>query len=366
MYQTSSRHAELHARLLLHSLPHIGPQRYLQLLGHFGDAVTACRASGADWKQLGLPESAIAARQDRALFETAKRAARWQEQPDCRVLLRDDPDYPSLLSETAGAPPLLFVQGDVQLLQRPQLAIIGSRHSSPAGEQLAWQFAKTMATSGCCITSGLALGIDSAAHQGALAGQGQTIAVVGTGLLRTYPRRNQRLHEQIVEQGGAIVSELPLDAGPHASHFPRRNRIISGLSLGVLVVEAGVASGSLITARYAAEQGRDVFAIPGSVHYPGSKGCHQLIREGAILVECVQDILEQWQHWQALPATDIDTEKTDYKAHPVVDLLRSQPLTTEELAVQLDAEITELLMELTNLEIDNRIRQHAGQWFFLA
>ncbi|TDQ38223.1 DNA-processing protein DprA [Thiopseudomonas denitrificans] len=357
--------AELQARLLLNSLPHIGPQRFLQLLAHYGDAVTACRSPAAGWRALNMPEPAIAARQEPELHAVAERATRWQEQDDCHILLHDGDGYPGLLGETAGAPPVIFVQGNVQLLQQPQLAIIGSRHASPAGERLAFEFARTMAASGCCITSGLALGIDSAAHRGALAVSGPTLAVVGTGLLRTYPARNRQLQAQIVAEGGAMVSELPLDTGPHASHFPRRNRIISGLSLGVLVVEAGVASGSLITARYAAEQGRDVFAIPGSVHYPGSKGCHQLIREGAILVETVQDILEQWQHWQQLPPS-VTADIAEYEPHPVTDLLRGQPLNTEDLAMLLDADISELLTELTNLEIDGRIRQHGGQWFFMA
>ncbi len=357
--------AELRARLLLNALPGIGPQRFLQLLAHYGDAEAACRAPVSGWRALDMPEAANLARKEQAMQAVVERALRWLEQDGCHVLLHDDVDYPLLLSETAGAPPLLFVQGDLQLLQQPQLAIIGSRHASPVGEQLAHDFAKTLAAGGCCITSGLAQGIDSAAHRGALAASGPTLAVVGTGLLRTYPARNRQLQAQIVAEGGAMVSELPLDTGPHASHFPRRNRIISGLSLGVLVVEAGVGSGSLITARYAAEQGRDVFAIPGSVHFPGSKGCHQLIREGAILAETVQDILEQWQHWQQLPPVR-DEVMDSYESHPVTDLLRSQPLNTEDLAVQLDADISELLTELTNLEIDGRIRQHGGQWFFLT
>lgn len=358
--------AELYARLLLNSLPQIGPQRFLQLLACFGDAVTALQMPASDWYALNMPEPAIAARNAPELHAVAEQAVRWQEQAACQILLHDAADYPGLLLETAGAPPVLFVQGNPLVLQQPQLAIIGSRHCSPGGEQLAFEFAKTMAASGCCITSGLALGIDSAAHYGALAGHGPTLAVMGTGMTRTYPQRNRGLREQIVASGGAVVSELPLHAGPHASHFPRRNRIISGLSLGVLVVEAGLASGSLITARYAAEQGRDVFAIPGSVHHPGSKGCHQLIREGAVLVECVQDILEQWQHWQSLPPDTDNAAVSAADTHPVLELLRSQPMHTEALAVQLAADIGALLGELTRLEIEGRIRQHAGQWFYLA
>ncbi|MFB1010357.1 MAG: DNA-processing protein DprA [Thiopseudomonas sp.] len=358
--------SELHARLLLNSLPHIGPQRFLQLLDCFGTAVNACRAPAQDWYRLNLPEATIVARQDRQVQAVAEAALLWQEQDGCQILLHDDAGYPGLLLETSGAPPVLFVQGDPLLLQQPQLAVIGSRYCSPGGEQLAFEFAKTLAASGCCISSGLALGIDSAAHQGALAAQGPTLAVVGTGLLRTYPHRNRALRERILAGGGAMVSELPLDAGPLPAHFPRRNRIISGLSLGVLVVEAGLSSGSLITARYAAEQGRDVFAIPGSVHYPGSKGCHQLIREGAILVECVQDILEQWRHWQSLPADEGCAEVAAAVPHPVLDLLRAQPMHTESLALQLGLDLVDLLAELTNLEIEGRIRQHGGQWFYLG
>lgn len=365
MHTFLSDEAELHARLFLNSLPHIGPLRYLRLLAHFGDAVAACQAPAAAWRALSMPEQAIAARQEKSLYMAAEQAMCWQEQAGCHLLLHDAPDYPALLGETAGAPPVLFVQGAVEQLQRPQLAIIGSRHASPGGERLASDFAKVMAGSGCCITSGLALGIDSAAHRGALEGGGITLAVMGTGLLRTYPRRNQGLREAILARGGALISELPLQAGPQANHFPRRNRIISGLSLGVLVVEAGVASGSLITARYAAEQGRDVFAIPGSVHYPGSKGCHQLLREGAILVETVQDILEQWHHWQQVPAAVEAMPVDACERHPLTELLRSQPMHSEELALQLDVDIADLLMELTNLEIAGRIRQHAGLWFFV-
>lgn len=357
---------EQHARLLINSLPRIGPQRYQQLLASFGCAQAALQATTAEWAALGIPQDTLQARHSPALAAAAERTLRWAVAASCHLLFHDSDAYPPLLSETAGAPPILFVEGNVQLLQQPQLAIIGSRHCSPAGEQLAHEFAKVMAASGCCVTSGLALGIDSAAHWGALAGKGGTLAVMGTGLLRTYPRRNQRLRDEIISNGGALVSELPLESGPHASHFPRRNRIISGLSLGVLVVEAGVASGSLITARYAAEQGRDVFAIPGSIHYPGSKGCHQLIREGAILVETVQDVLEEWQHWQ-LTGPEPETPATqNTSGHPLLELLKTRPLHTEELAAMLTLEVADLLVALTELEMDGHISQQAGQWFYLG
>lgn len=215
----------------------------------------------------------------------------------------DDPGYPALLAEVADAPPLLYVEGAPETLERPQLAMVGSRRASPAGLGTAWSFARSLAQGGFAITSGLALGIDGAAHEGALEVGGATVAVLGTGLRRLYPRRHEALARRIVEGGGALVSELPLDSPPLPANFPRRNRIISGLSLGVLVVEASPASGSLITARLAAEQGREVYAIPGSIHHPGARGCHQLIRDGALLVESVGHVLEALRGWaQAEPA----------------------------------------------------------------
>ena len=188
---------------------------------------------------------------------------------------------------------MLFARGDVALLQNPQLAIVGSRNPSVVGRETAQEFARTLAASGMTITSGLALGIDAASHQGALDGGGQTVAVFGTGLDRVYPAKNRALAHAIVEAGGVLLSEYPPGTEPLPGNFPRRNRIISGLSLGTLVVEAALRSGSLITARYAVEQGREVFAIPGSIHNPLARGCHQLIRQGAKLVEGARDILEE-------------------------------------------------------------------------
>lgn len=202
-----------------------------------------------------------------------------------------DPDYPQLLKEIPDPPLALFVIGDRCLLMSPQLAIVGSRNPSNLGRETAQQFAHYLANVGLTITSGLALGIDAAAHHGALAAKGKTIAVCGTGLDTVYPAKHRDLAEHI-SQTGAIVSEFPLGTKPHPYNFPQRNRIISGLSVGTLVVEAAVRSGSLITAHAALEQGREVFAIPGSIHNPLAKGCHQLIRQGAKLVETAHDILE--------------------------------------------------------------------------
>ncbi len=217
---------------------------------------------------------------------------RWLEQPDRHLITLHDEQYPALLRIIPDPPPLLFVYGNPVHLQRHQIAIIGSRNPSSIGVTNAHQFAEALARAGLAITSGLALGIDAAGHRGALTSDGITIAVAGTGLDRIYPARHKDLAHKIVQQG-ALVSEFPPGTAAHAHHFPRRNRIISGLAVGVLVVEAAIRSGSLITARLALEQGRELFAIPGSIHNPLTKGCNALIRQGAKLVETTNDILEE-------------------------------------------------------------------------
>ena len=216
----------------------------------------------------------------------------WLNASDCNVVTWLDSRYPTLLREISAAPPLLFVRGDVDKLSLPQLAIVGSRSATPGGSETARRFAGYLAQAGFCITSGLALGIDAAAHRAALAAGGHTIAVFAAGPDIIYPREHATLADDIATQG-ALVSEFAPGRTPRQSQFPRRNRIISGLSLGTLVVEAGQRSGALITARTAAEQGREVFAIPGSIHNPVARGCHQLIRAGAKLVETADDILEE-------------------------------------------------------------------------
>lgn len=203
------------------------------------------------------------------------------------------PDFPPQLLPLADAPALLFVRGSVAALAAPQIAMVGSRYPTALGRATARDFAYHFAAQGLAVTSGLAVGIDGASHEGALAAQGLTLAVCGTGLDQCYPAAHAALAERIVAAGGALVSELPPGTPPLARHFPQRNRIISGLSRGVLVVEAAPRSGSLITARFAGEQSRSVLAIPGSIHSAHSRGCHKLLREGAALVECAQDVLEE-------------------------------------------------------------------------
>ncbi len=275
---------------LLHT-PGIGSRRFRVLLKKAGTPAALFRASPSEWSALGLNDAVIGHLRSPD-WEEVEKELQWLEQSGRHLITLIDPRYPSLLREIPDPPPLLFVQGDPRLLSEPQLAMVGSRNPSTSGRKTARDFARFLARAGITITSGLATGIDGASHTGALDEAGTTIAVTGTGLDRIYPARHRELAHRIAEQG-ALVSEFPPGTPARPGHFPRRNRIISGLSLGTLVVEAARQSGSLISARLAAEQGREVFAIPGSIHNPLARGCHALIRQGAKLVETVEDVLEE-------------------------------------------------------------------------
>ncbi|WP_434728969.1 DNA-processing protein DprA [Pseudomonas soli] len=350
--------AELEARLRLHRLPDIGLRRFLTLIEAFGNASSALSAPASAWRALGLPAASIDARRSPEVRDGALAAMAWLERPGQHLLMWDGSGYPALLSEIDDPPPLLFVAGDPALLEHPQLAIVGSRRASPPALDTAAAFSRCLAQAGFTITSGLALGVDGAAHRAALKAGGQTIGVLGTGLQKLYPQRHRDLARAMLDSGSALVSEYPLDAGPLAGNFPRRNRIISGLSLGVLVVEASIASGSLITARLAAEQGREVYAIPGSIHHPGAKGCHQLIRDGALLVESVEQILDSLRGWQNLPGAPLG--KAD---HPLLALLHAAPHTSEGLAHSSGQPLAQVLASLTELELEGRVSNEAGRWF---
>lgn len=350
--------AEIEARLRLHCLPQLGPRRFLRLISAFGDASAALSAPAAAWCALGLPADCAEARRSSEVRQRAAASLAWLDAPGRQLMMWDAADYPALLAELPDPPPLLFVAGDRALLESPQLAIVGSRRASAPGLDTARQFARSLAAGGFTVTSGLALGIDGAAHQGALDVGGRTLAVLGTGLQCLYPRRHLALAAQIMAAGGALVSELPLDCTPQPGNFPRRNRIISGLSVGVLVVEASPSSGSLITARLAAEQGREVYAIPGSIHHPGARGCHQLIRDGATLVETVDDILSGLRGWQrVLPQAGAD-EPQD----PLLALLHAAPMSTEALCAASGRPLPEILASLTELELQGRVCCEAGVW----
>jgi DNA processing protein len=277
--------------LALQRAPGVGPATILALLERYKEPRVIFdspgeRAASGLFSKEGLD---YLANPDWAAVE---REIAWLAEPNHHLITFSEPRYPKLLREIADPPAMLYVIGDPNLLSATQLGIVGSRNPTPGGSETAHAFAGYLIQSGLTITSGLALGVDAAAHRGALAAGGKTIAVAGTGLDRVYPARHRELAHEIAGQG-ALISEFPLGTPALALNFPRRNRIISGLSLGILVVEAAVQSGSLITARLAAEQGREVFAIPGSIHNPLARGCHALIRQGAKLVETAADILEE-------------------------------------------------------------------------
>lgn len=285
--------AERRALLFLITINGMGPKRLRRLLDAFDSRQAALAAPAEAWEQLGLP-SALARQNPRGDSARVHSMLEWLDRNEQNHLITPaDAAYPSLLKTLPDAPAALFARGDARLLQEPQLAIVGSRSPTGGGLANARAFARHLATQGFVITSGLALGIDAAAHRGALSANGATIAVMGTGPDIIYPREHLALSEDIVQAGGLLVSEWPPGTMARKEHFPRRNRLISGMAEGVLVVEASLQSGSLITARLAAEQGREVFAIPGSIHNPLSRGAHRLIRDGAKLVETGQDIFEE-------------------------------------------------------------------------
>ncbi len=283
---------ERRARLHFWRAKGIGPGSVRRLIEHFGGAAPALAVSDASLLEAGLRKEGIAAY--RALPADASEPDwRWLQASDQHhVLVPEDPHYPELLKRIRTAPPVLFVLGKPELLDDPQIAMVGSRNPTQGGRENAKAFAAHLASNGMSVTSGLAVGIDAHSHEAALDAGGNTIAVVGNGLDIIYPLRNRKLAERIAAQG-AIVSEFPIGIPAHPQHFPRRNRIISGMGFGVLVVEAALQSGTLVTARHAMEQGREVFAIPGSIHNPLARGCHHLIRQGAKLVETANDILEE-------------------------------------------------------------------------
>jgi len=345
----------LAAWLRLTLIPGIGGESQRKLLAAFGlpEAVFAAGRLAA--------RSVIGDRAD-LLFdfdpsEAVEHSIAWASLPGQHILTLADDTYPKALLEIADPPSMLYVRGNPALLQKRSLAMVGSRNATPQGLQTAENFARALAGKGLCIVSGLALGIDAAAHRGALAAGGDTIAVIGTGADRIYPARNKELALAIVEHG-AVISEFPLGTPAIAANFPRRNRIISGLSRGVLVVEAAPDSGSLITARLAGEQGREVFAIPGSIHSPVARGCHKLIKQGAKLVETANDVLEELGNFSSpIPPTE-STPPDD--EHPLLAALGHDPCSLDDL-VEYTGQSAELLLpELLMLELSGQIAPLPG------
>lgn len=302
--------------------------------------------------------------QSHPLYQQAEQIAAQAEKERVHILTLDSPHYPALLAEIHQPPILLYVKGHITCLQNMQLAVVGSRKSSPLANQISQQWSEALSLAGLSITSGLALGVDGHAHQGALQAQGTTIAVLAHGMDKVYPARHKKLAEAIIEKG-ALVTEFGFNQPPRREHFPQRNRIISGLSLAVLVVEAALKSGSLITARYAMEQNRDVLAVPGAVNNVMAKGCHHLIKQGAQLVENCDDILQAL----ALPISftcqrEENASECALSAESILILkvLSEGPMHINELQILCDMDSARLASELTLLELEEKVANSGGYY----
>ena len=362
----------LEAWLSLIHVKKLGPAALRKLFAHFDTAEAILQATRSELQSLGMNQVIIdgihAPNED-----AVQRDLTWLKHENHHLITIQDSAYPEILKQIADPPFVLYLIGKTALtaniLSEPQLGIVGSRNASAYGKEIATSFAKKLSNNGLIITSGLASGVDGAAHRGALQAKiGSTIAVAACGLDRVYPAEHRQLAEQI-SQRGLIVSEFPIGTSPLPGHFPRRNRIISGLSLGILVVEASMKSGSLITARLANEQGREVFAIPGSIHNPLSKGGHALIRSGAKLVETVEDILEELKHHIDLNSLNSDHEtitKNNQKSaldpehENILNSMGHEPISIDTLIERSGLEVEVVSSILLILELNNQVSHHGN------
>jgi DNA processing protein len=343
--------------------PGLGAALLRRLLGEFGLPENVLGAKRAQLER-HLPTALIANLQSVDVARAVDQALAWAQLPDHTIVTFADPGYPKLLLEIADPPALLYCSGRAELLSRPSLAVVGSRNATAQGIRNAEQFARTLSDAGITIVSGLAMGIDAAAHRGGLGGDGSTLAVLGTGIDRIYPPQNRALAASIAAQG-LLVSELPLATPALRQNFPRRNRLISGLTHGCLVVEAALASGSLITARAAADQGREVFAIPGSIHSPLSKGCHTLIKSGAKLVETAEDVLSELAAFR--PGIAAVRAATPHPAPPpaaaessLLSHLGFDPVDVDVLCARSGLSAAQVAAELLQLELDGHVAALPG------
>ena len=337
-------------------IPGLGGESFRRLLSAFGEPENINAAGYAALNAVVKPD--VARRIcDGTLSNEIQPTLEWLEQPQNHLITLADEDYPQPLLQTADPPPLFYLKGRRELLGSRFFAIVGSRNATPQGVINARDFAKNLSDSGFCIVSGMATGIDAAAHRGGLNGAASSLAVVGTGLDTIYPVGNHKLAHELAENG-ALITEFPLGTPPKAQNFPRRNRIISGLSAGCLVVEAALRSGSLITARLSAEQGREVFAIPGSIHSPHSKGCHALIKQGVKLVECAEDILTEFNWYGTIPAplksagTALPIQETD---NVLLTALGFDPVDIDTLAARSGLTSQNVCAMLLRMELDGHV-----------
>jgi DNA processing protein len=365
----NERHSEaisedISEKALWISLSHthgVGAQTFCQLLKTFGSPADIYATSHKKLTEVVSDKIATAISQG-INQATLAESMNWLSNVNNHLVTLADKHYPKALLEITDPPPMLYAKGNLVLLNQGSIAIVGSRNASVQGEKNAEAFAYDLCGYGLCVVSGLALGIDGAAHRGALKANGATIAVVGTGLDIVYPAKHRDLAHQIAERG-LIISEFSLGTPSKPQNFPKRNRIISGLSKGCLVVEANLQSGSQITARLAAEQGREVFAIPGSIHSPMSKGCHQLIKQGAKLVDCTQDIVEELNLTNSVSNTPQSDNKSAVPNSPLLNLMGYEPITLENIVALSGLTVSEVSSMLMMLELEGRITSLAGNQY---
>lgn len=351
---------EAFARIRLLRSPHVGPVTYAQLLARFGSAGAALAALPDMAGRAGRPYRAAPEENVHREIAAVRRAG-------ARYLFHDAPDYPALLAQTEGAPPILTYRGNLTLAHKPCVAVVGARNASAGAVKLARDFAHGLAEAGFVVVSGLARGIDGAAHEGALAAEGATIGVIASGIDVTYPPEHAALQDRIANEA-LLLAEQPPGTEPLARHFPTRNRIIAGLAAGALVVEAALKSGSLITARLAGEMGREVMAIPGSPLDARSHGCNQLIRDGAVLVQSPQDVIELLSGFDGSPRAVLretsiewaDPEPLPDRPARIADLLTTAPIGVDEIIRQSDESPAAVQLALLELEIAGRLIRHAG------
>lgn len=370
------------ATLALLQLPGIGVARYWKLIARFGGPEAMLNLSAAELalafkdENQSLWKNFVNNPQATELGQALKRQLDVIEQQQIALLPFDSDNYPALLAEISQPPPVLYLQGDSRCLELPQIGIVGSRKPTPVGLDNAEHFAHYLAKQGLAITSGLALGVDASAHSGALRAGGKTLAVLGSGLGCVYPHQNKGLAADIIAAGGLLISEYPPLTSARPGNFPQRNRIISGLSLGVLVVEAAAKSGSLITARLASEQGREVFALPGSIHCPVSRGCNGLIRQGATLVESAEQMIDELQGLLALKSEQLtllpqadeapklkrDLKPSSLQQHQqqLLDKMGYELVSFDTIAERTELDVSVLLGELMSMELAGLISQLPG------
>ena len=362
---------DIAAWVRLLATPGIGRDSARKLLTAFGSAQVVLAASNASLREVvGTTAASALGAESSDIEQQVMCALAWLDEgsPEVRnIVTLGDPRYPSSLLETADPPLLLYAQGRCELLHADSMAVVGSRNPTPQGTENARAFASHLSRAGLTIVSGLALGIDAAAHAGGLDGRGSTIAVVGTGLDRVYPRQNRELAHRIAIEG-LVISEFPLGTSPRSENFPVRNRIIAGMTRGTLIVEAALQSGSLITARMALEAGRDVFAIPGSIHSPQARGCHALIKQGAKLVDRAEDVLEELTPGLGtMVRRDEHTEASDGAAGAkdavLLEALGFDPVTLDGLIARTGRSAADLQAHLLDLELAGRVVRLPGQRF---